>query len=470
MLPGSAALPLRSAVALALANSVQLQAARYAVNIAAHQIREVYGGVYPQVTVEASYLRALGALEQVEKAGVASQRAPQQGRNDNTWSASLRLNQAVLDLRAFFGLDASEGLRELRGEELRGVAQQVTDLVRQRYFAALLAQEQEHLTAQSSARLQQTLREARARHREGLTSEEQLLRLEVQLANLFSDLLQARNQVAVAHGALLVAMGSDPLQAVQLQGALSDLRLAPEAINDPVNADLLAASGAERLAAAGAEQLRQVAMTNRSDLRRLRSQQALAEIQLRVQEAEYVPTIRAFGNVDFSSADDDDDSVYGRRGQDRIGDEYSQWSVSASAGLRLQWQVFTGFARDSRLARRREELGQTEALLRQTERETLHQVQVLVGSLQEARARATSQRRAIEQAEQSHAIAAARYTAGVGSQLEVTTAESLLLESQFNYARAVHDYLAAASQLEVAIGEVPLADLMPPPGERFSRR
>ena len=455
-LPGSGALPLRSAVEIALANSARLQAARSAVTIAEFQIREAYSGVYPQVSVEASYLRTLGAAEQIVSDGVTSQREPQQGTPDNNWSASLKLNQTALDFRVFSGLDAAQGLRGLRGEELRGAAQQVVDLVRQRYFDALLAQEQERLIEQSSARLEQTLRETQARQREGFASDDELLRLQVQLANLEANLLWARSRIAAARGALLVAMGADPLQAPQLQGTLSELRLAPDAINSPANAGLLAVSGAGALAASGTEQLRHIAMTSRSDLRQLRAVHALGELQVTVQQAAYLPTIRAFGSVDFSTADQDDDEEFGRPGGSPA--EYSQWRVSASAGLAVQWQIFSGFARDARVAQRQEELRQTAARLRQAEREMLHQVHTLVGSLQAARARAASRLRAVEQAGESYQIAAARFGAGVGSQLEISAAESVLLESQFNYAEAVHEYLAAASQLELAVGRVPLVD------------
>ena len=480
-LPGSGALPVRSAVAVALANSARLQAARSAISVAELQIDEAYGGVFPQATVEATYRRSADGLEQVlncnaqgldcnETEGVESQQSI-----DNAWSAGLRLNQTVLDMRVFSGLQAAERLRELRGEELRGAAQQLVDLVRRRYFAVLLAQERERLTAQSIARLQQTLREAQAREREGLAAEDELLLLEVQLANLEAGLLQARNQIAAARGSLLVAMGDDPSREVTLQGTLSELRLAAAAVNAPANADLLAASGAARLAAAEAEQLWRTAMTDRSDLRQLRTLERISGLQLAVQEAEYLPTIRAFGAVDFSSADEDGDDQYGaRRGggsevqREKDGHvhrprpiEYSQWQLSASAGMTVQWQIFDGFARDARVAQRREAVRQAAVTLRQAELEMRYQVSTLVGNLQEARLRAASQLQSIEQAQRSYDIAAARYRAGLGSRLDVTAAESTLLGSQVNYAQAAHDYLAAASQLEAAVGQVPLADLAP---------
>ncbi len=479
-LPGSGALPLRSAVSIALANSLQLQAARSAVNVAEHQISEAYSGVFPQLSLEASYRRFADGVEQLLECG---DQAPQdedqrrgwtcpdynktvvresQGSIDNLWSAGLRLNQAVLDMRVFSGLEAAQELRALRGEELRGAAQQLVDLVRRRYFAALLAQERERLTEQSIARLQQTLRETRARYREGFASEDEVLRLDVQIANLEANLLRARNQITAAHGALLVALGEDPLQAVTLQGTLSELRLNGGPANSAANADLLAVAGAERLTAADTEELRRSAMTDRSDLRQRRSTENLSALQLSVQEAAYLPTIRASANADFTSSDEDYDAEYGipPRG---AGDPFTQWQLSASIGLSVQWQLFGGFGHDARVAQRREEVRQAGALLRQSELETRYQVSTMIGSLHEARARAASQVRSIEQAERSYAIAAARYGEGVGSQLDVTAAESTLLESQFNYAQAVHDYLAAASQLEVAVGQVPLAALAPAP-------
>lgn len=460
-LPGSGALPLRSAVTIALANSVQIEAARLAVNIAEHQISEAYSGVFPRVSLEASYRRNADGVEQVfdgDKTEVMESQSI-----DNAWSAGLRLNQAVLDMRVFSGLEAAQELRELRGEELRGAAQQLVDLVRRRYFAALLAQERELLTEQSIARLQQTLRETRARYREGFASEDEVLRLEVQIANLEANLLQARNQIAAAHGALLVALGQDPLQAVTLQGTLSELRLSGAAANSAANADLLAVAGAERLAAAGTEELRRSAMTDRSDLRQIRAAETLAGLQLDVQEAAYLPTISASANADFTSADEDFDREYGIRSPGREGekDKWTQWQLSASIGLSLQWQIFGGFGHDARVAQRREEVRQANARLRQSELEMRYQVSTMIGALHEAQARAASRLRSIEQAERSYAIAAARYREGVGSQLDVTAAESTLLESQFSYAQAAHDYLAAASQLEVAVGQVPLAALAP---------
>ena len=458
-LPGTGALPLRTAVEIALVNNVQILAAASSVLIAEQQVREAYAGVWPQVTAEASYLRALGAWSQRvvpdEEPEIESDTS---NAPDNVWTASLKLNQTVMDFRVFSGLTAAGNLLSLRGEERRGAAHQVVDLVRRSYFDVLLAAEQEALTEQSIARVRQTLRETRARHAEGFASDDELLRAEVQYTNLETRLILARNRVAAARGQLLVVLGVDPLQPVVVSGSLSQVQLAPGAANSAANADLLAASGAVALVAMTEEELRQAAFTLRSDLRQLRTTETLGEVQVEVQERETLPVIRAFGSLDFRVADNDEDDAFGTPPSLFGGEEYTQWDLSASAGLSIQMPVFSGFSRNSRLEQRREELRRTSNRLRQAEREMVNQVHTLAAAMREARARAASQRVAIVQSQRGYDIATARYRAGVGSQFEVVAAETTLREADFNYAQAVYDYLATASRLEVATGQVPLVD------------
>jgi outer membrane protein TolC len=458
-LPGSGALPLRAAVEIALVNSVQMLAADSSVRIAEQQVREAYGGVFPQVSVEASYLRTLGSLSQRVMPGEDPEiETDTSNAPDNTWSASLKLNQTAMDFRVFSGLAAADQLLSLRGEERRGAAHQVVDLVRQNYFDVLLAEEQEALTEQSLARVRQTLRETRARHGEGFASDDELLRAGVQFTNLETRLILARNRVAAARGRLLVTIGVDPLQPVTVTGSLSDLQISPGSANSAHNDDLLTTSGAVNLVAMTEEELRQSAFARRTDLRQLRTSVTLAEKQVELQERELLPVIRAFGSVDFRVADEDDDDTFGNRLGGFGPEEYSQWDLTASAGLSIQMPVFSGFSRASRLEQRREELRRTTNALRQAEREMVNQVRTLAAALRETRSRAASQREAIMQSERSYEIATARYRAGVGSQFEVVAAETTLRESEFNYAQAVYEYLSTASRLEVATGQVPLVD------------
>ena len=171
-----------------------------------------------------------------------------------------------------------------------------------------------------------------------------------------------------------------------------------------------------------------------------------------------LPVIRAFGSVDFRVADDDEDDTFGTRLGGFGPEEYSQFDLTASAGLSIQMPVFSGFSRASRLEQRREELRVTISRLRQAEREMVNQVRTLAATLRETRSRAASQKEAVVQSERGYEIATSRYRAGIGSQFEVVAAETTLRESEFNYAQAVYEFLSTASRLEVATGQVPLVD------------
>jgi outer membrane protein TolC len=85
-------------------------------------------------------------------------------------------------------------------------------------------------------------------------------------------------------------------------------------------------------------------------------------------------------------------------------------------------------------------------------------VRTLLDQVEEARARAQAQRRAVAQARRGFEIASVQYREGIGSQLEVTDAEVALRQSEFNYAEAVYDYLAARARLDEATGMVPLTE------------
>ena len=98
---------------------------------------------------------------------------------------------------------------------------------------------------------------------------------------------------------------------------------------------------------------------------------------------------------------------------------------------------------------------QNEYRLERLERQAASELRTWIDNADEARQRAASQRRAVEQAQRGYEIASAQYNAGLGSQLQITDAEVALRQTEFNYAQAVFDYLSARAGLESAVGAVP---------------
>lgn len=441
------------AIQAALATSRTLADAEFGLDAAQQRVREAWSNVLPDISGSASYSRNFRVQEVFLPAVIFDPTAgptdvlPVRFGSDNSWQATLSVSQPLFEVGAFIGVGAAGRFRALQEEMVRGTAQQVVSAVRQAYFDALLATEELRLTRQSIARVAQTLNETRAMNRAGLASDYDVLRLEVQLANLEANLERAGNAVAATRRVLLIEMGRDPAQPVELEGRLGEVDLADPARNVPANAELLRFAGAEGAAEGSLEDLARAALVRRSDLRQLRATVSLEEARLAAERAEFFPKLSVFSNYNIAAQENGSPNFFGENSNQR--------TTSAAAGIRVEIPVFRGFARSARVSQARAAVRQNEARLERAEQETFHQVRTFYDNVLEGRRRAASQRRAVDQARRGFEIASAEYRAGVGSQLQITDAEVALRESEFNYARAVYDYLSARALLELAMGMVP---------------
>jgi outer membrane protein TolC len=352
------------------------------------------------------------------------------------------------------GVGAANRFRTLKEEELRGTAQQVVSAIRQAYFDALLSKEQLRLVEESLRRVGETLEETRARNRAGLVSSYDVLRLEVEYANVASNLQLARNAVEARLRTLLVEMGLSPTQPIEVEGDLNGMDLENQADNDLANRELLRLAGPAEAEVQDDEQLRRLASNLRTDLRQLRSAVGLEESRVSGEKSEFYPKLSFFGNYDVLSQQNDPVKFFGSAGETR--------TTFANAGLRLEIPIFQGGSRFARVHEAQANMRRAETQLERAEQEALNQIRTLRDGVSEARGRAASQRLAVQSAQRGFDIATAEYREGIGSQLQVTDAEEALRQSQFAYAQAVYDYLTARALLDFALGTVPEVDEIMP--------
>lgn len=454
---------LERALQVALTNSHDITAAEQSVRIADQQVREAWSNVYPDLSASASYQRNLKVQQGFLPAQFFDPDAdpgeviPVQFGSDNTWNAGLTANQPLFEYDVFIGVGAAGRFRSLEGERMRGATQQVVTTVRQAYLNALLAHEEVRLTENSVRRVRQTLEETRAMNRAGLSSSYDVLRLEVQLATLEPNLRRAENAVAARKRELLIEMGLSPDEAIELEGNLGDLDVAAPAENADANRRLMATTGLPLEASLDLQELREIAVRRRTDLRQQRLNINLEQARLSVQRAEYYPSLALFSNYNVQA------QTNGQWFKDFFGGPNSR-TTSAVTGISISVPIFQGFARDARIQQTRAALTQFEARLTRAQKEIESEVRTVLESLEEARLRVESQRRAVQQARRGFEIASAEYRQGVGSQLQITDAEVALRETEFNYAQAVYDYLTARVRLDAAVGTVPVA-----PGDLLAR-
>ncbi len=448
-------LTLTEAVRIALDRGGDVRDARFALEVAGEQVSEQWSNLYPQLDVSASYTRNLRVSEGFLPAIIFDPTAdpneliPVRFGADNQWQTSLSLEQTLFDPAVFVGLGAASRFRQLQSEALRGRAQETVTRTRIAFYNLLLAQEQRRLTENSVRRVRESLEETRKLNEAGLASDFDVLRLEVELANLEPNLLRAGNGVAEASRSLAIELSVEDLDGVTVTGSLAQIDLDDLAANSSANRELLTFGGQAVESLPAMEALVTEATETRSDLRQLGLTEDLRHTELRLEQVQYLPDIAAFGSYSITAQQNGGLNFFG---------DANNRTTGALVGVRVNVPIFSGFSRDARIDQKRAQLRQAETQTRLATDRAESEIKTLRERVTESRARARAQRFAVRQAMRGFEIASAQYREGISSQLERTDAEVALRESEFNYAQAVYDFLVASAQLDQAVGRVPMVD------------
>ncbi len=450
-------LDLEEVVRLALDGSRDLRAARLGLVEAEERVSEAWGTIYPNVDLSLNYTRNLRPAVNFIPARFFDQAAGEddliavQFGADNSWNSMVSAEQIIFDSRAFIGVGAADRFRNLQQEMVRGSRQDVVTRVRKAYYDLLLAQEEARLTENSVRRVEASLAETRSLYEAGLAPEYDVLRLEVELANLRPGLRTAINARARARRELALELDLDPAtaEALEVEGALAEIELEDRAANSPANRQIVAFTGVEVTAAAEVEEeaLIETALQQRTDLLQAELDESLRQTELRLEQVEYLPRLTAFGDYTVSSQQNGPPEFFG-----------APRAYSTRAGVQLTVPVFTGLQRDARVDQKRAVHRQARTQREVARDRAVVEVRNLLDAAREALLRAEAQQLAVELAQRGYEIARAQYREGLGSQLELTDAEVALRESEFNYAQAVYDFLVARADLDRATGLVPGVD------------
>jgi outer membrane protein len=433
-------LTVERAVALALTQSREVRDAELELQSAGRRVREAWSSVYPQLDMNATYTRNLtvpGSF--MPRIFFDPDAAPDdlvlvQFGSDNMWNFTMRAEQPLFRAAAFVGVGAAGRFEELQREVLRGRAQAVVTRVRLAFYDVMLAEESVRLTDNTVQRIRHTLDEMQKLERAGVASSYDVLRLEVELANVQPALRRARNAASAARRDLAVELGLEDLDAVQIEGSL-------------LAVDIDALRGTDGIGANGEidDVVVQEALRQRTELRQLELMEALRRAELRAEQSEYLPQISLFGSYSINAQQSGSPAFFANE---------AQRSYGRQVGVVVTMPLFSGMQRPARAAQRQIAIEQVRTQRAVTEDRVAHQVRTFADQAEEARERAAAQRLGVEQAQRGYQIATVQHREGISSALELTDAESALRQSEFNYAEAIYDYLVARARLDDAMGSV----------------
>jgi len=411
--PVPATLDLPTAIGYAVENN-------YAIREARERIREQEG---VEITVRARQIPNVSANgSYTGNAREISTYGPPD--NDRSWLIDLEARQVLF---AGGGVTASvRGARLAREAavlELQGIINQQLLAVRTQFYTVLLAQQRIQVQEENVHLLEQQLKDAQSRFAAGTTSNFEVLRAEVALANGQPPLIQARNDFRIAIEQLRQLLGftTRSREAVsQVPEFVGSLDVGP-----PMTVEL-----PDALAAARA---------NRPELRRLEKLEQAGEQNVIASRAGYFPELDLVGGYNWMRGPVLADWANRREG----------WA----AGVQAQWNIFDGRATAGRVVQARSQVQQARLTLADATLGVEVQVRQAYSSLLEAWELVQASGKTVEQAQEALRLANVRYGAGTATQLDVLTSQVALTEARLNQLQAYYGYNVARAAMHQAMGQ-----------------
>ncbi len=337
------------------------------------------------------------------------------GSGDQSWSVTLEVRQVL-----YAGGQVRAALKIARLTEdnsywaLRDTVDTVIARTRTQFYNVLLARAL-IFVAEESVKLQEDqLKDQQNRFEAGTVPRFNVLRAEVELANVRPNLIRARNNLLIARLDLAKTLG--------IEASREGL--------PPFNVvgDLTAAGRPKELSTALA-----LARERRPFLKVQRQRILIETEQIKVALAGYKPRLDVNGGWLMRNS----------RLTDQLDDTVNGWFFGVSGS----WDLFDGFETAGRVKQARATLETARVTYDDSVRQVELEVQQAYANLQQARETIQSQQKNVEQALEALRLANERLAAGAGTQLDVldarvalTRARSTEVEARADYSRALAEY------------------------------
>ena len=405
-------LTLDQAMEIALSESNTVKIADMTIEKTGYAKKGSYSSLYPNVAVSSSYQRTLKKQVMVMDMGGQAMEI-KVGRDNNistSASASMPLvNASLWESLKLSGMDVEMAVEQARSSKIGLVKQ-----VKQAFYAVLLAQESYKVMSQVYENAQKNYEKTLQRFNVGKASEVERLRAEVTKLNAEPNVSSAENAVLLATWQLKAVMGIDLGTEIEVAGDLNDYT---EAMLTP--------------------NLSENDLSNNSALMQLDIQDRMLESTIRMQKKQYLPTLAANINYNYSA----------------MGDDQLSWFPSSTAALSLSIPIFDGFQKRNNikqsqvtrnmLALQRED---TERNLRIAIRNYNDQMALCVKNYEAANA-------TVEIAQKSYDISEKMYEVGKATLVELNDAQLALQQAQLTQAQAVYNFMVTKASLDELIGK-----------------
>ena len=405
-------LTLDQALEIALSESNTVKIADMTVEKSGYAEKGSYSALYPNISANGSYQRTL--KKQVMVMDMGGQAMEIKVGRDNSINATATASMPIVNAQLWESLKLSGMDVELAVEQARSSKIALVKQVKQAFYAVLLAQKSHEVVANVYENAQKNYEKTLQRFNVGKASEVEHLRAQVTMMNAEPNVSSAENAVMLATWQLKAVMGIDLDTDIEVVGDLNDY-----------TAQMLTPYISEE------------DLSNNSSLLQLSIQGRMLESTIRMQKKQYLPTLAASINYNYSA----------------MGDEELRWFPSSTAAVSLIIPIFDGFQKhysikQSKINKNMLDLQRedTERNLRIGIRNYNDQMALCIKNYQAAEA-------TVEIAQKSYDISEKMYEVGKATLVELNDAQLALQQAQLTQAQAVYNFMVTKASLDELIGK-----------------
>ncbi|MFL5764520.1 MAG: TolC family protein [Bacteroidia bacterium] len=334
-------------------------------------------------------------------------------------SAGFDASQLLFSGDYFLGLKASKVFVELSKRSTQRTKVEVSAAVSKAYYTVLVNEERMKLMDANIARVKKLMDDTKALFDNGLVEKIDYDRLTVTYNNLVVEQEKIKRLLEVGSYLLKYQMGMEINTQLTLTDKLEDVKL--DAASAPTD---------------------KFDYSKRAEYGLFETQFKLAKLDVKRNKFSYLPTAVLYGAY----------STNAQRNEFNFFDTKLPWYPTALVGGKITMPIFTGLQRNARLQQAKLKLMQSENNMDFMKKSIDLELAASATTLQNASASLETQKKNITIAEDVARVAKLKYEQGVGSNLEVITAETALKEAQTNYYSAVFDAIIAKIDFDKANG------------------
>lgn len=450
--PIKAELTLEKAIEIALSDNPTIKIANLEVDRQEYVRKETRGHLLPTVSATGTYTRTIVKSEM----GKGMSFDP-----DNMVSAGATLTLPLFAPSVYKTLRMNEQQMRAAVEEARASRVILVNEVKKAFYNILLAKRSLEVLGVSENNLQQTVDEIEHKFKNEIASEYDLITAQVQLSNLQPTILQTKNSIEVAYKLLKMYLSLPSDLPLEVVGNLDDF--ADEAKS---------------------AQLGERSLSYNTELKAMEIQIGLLEQQLKVQKTVRMPTLAAFAEFQVSGRDPlDMSSLMGGgdyaepfmgemkwKGSDGTtgswtgsgswrstmvipkGSSSFMWTNPFHVGVTISIPIFSGLTNTYKERQIKNSLSQLRMQRDYIEENIGVELENAINDILTSAAMVNANALTIEQAEKGYQISKTRYDAGMGTMLEMNSAELQLTQAKLNHTQAIYDFLSAQADYERILG------------------